>query len=69
MFGSVYLWLYSEKLMYPEDWRSRLIFHYLLFLGKTYTMMSGDGICVLVVEKLFKRIHLDKYHDYKVNKM
>ncbi|KAJ7377044.1 hypothetical protein OS493_031002 [Desmophyllum pertusum] len=34
--------------------------------GKTYTMMSSDGICVLVVEKLFKRIHLDKYHDYKV---
>ena len=29
--------------------------------------MSKDGICALVVEKLFKRIHLDKYHDYKVN--
>ena len=30
-------------------------------------MMSSDGICVLVVEKLFKRINLDRYHDYKVN--
>ena len=29
--------------------------------------MSSDGICVQVVEKLFKRINLDKYHDYKVN--
>jgi len=34
--------------------------------GKTHTMMSGDGICVQVVEKIFRRIHLDKYHDYKV---
>lgn len=37
-------------------------------LGKTHTLMSNDGISVHVVEKLFKRIHLDKYHDYKVNK-
>ena len=29
--------------------------------------MSNDGICVHMVQKLFKRIHLDKYHDYKVN--
>ena len=36
-------------------------------LGKTHTLMSSDGVCVQVVEKLFKRIHLDKHHDYKVN--
>ena len=36
-------------------------------VGKTHTVMSRDGISVLVVEKLFRRIHLDKYHDYKVN--
>ncbi|KAK2572377.1 Kinesin-like protein KIF3C [Acropora cervicornis] len=34
--------------------------------GKTHTVMSSDGMCVHVVEKLFKRIKLDKYHDYQV---
>lgn len=38
-----------------------------LYTGKTHTVMSSDGMCVHVVEKLFKRIKLDKYHDYKVS--
>lgn len=38
-----------------------------MYTGKTHTVMSSDGMCVHVVEKLFKRIKLDKYHDYKVN--
>ena len=38
-----------------------------LIVGKTHTLMSKDGICALVAEKLFKRIHSDKHHDYKVN--
>lgn len=38
-----------------------------MYTGKTHTVMSSDGMCVHVVEKLFKRIKLDKYHDYQVN--
>ncbi|XP_068708872.1 kinesin heavy chain-like [Montipora foliosa] len=35
--------------------------------GKTHTIMSSDGMCAHVVEKLFRRISLDKYHQYKVS--
>ena len=38
-----------------------------MYTGKTHTVMSSDGMCVHVVEKLFKRIKLDKHHDYQVN--
>ncbi|KXJ23526.1 kinesin-like protein 5 isoform X2 [Exaiptasia diaphana] len=34
--------------------------------GKTYTQMSNDGICILSVQKLFRRIQSDVFHEYKV---
>jgi len=36
------------------------------FEGKTYTQMSHDGVCMLSVQKLFRRIQNDVFHDYKV---
>ncbi|KAK3723829.1 hypothetical protein QZH41_019506, partial [Actinostola sp. cb2023] len=34
--------------------------------GKTYTQMSQDGVCMLSVQKLFRRIQNDVFHEYKV---
>ncbi|XP_048585388.1 kinesin heavy chain isoform X2 [Nematostella vectensis] len=34
--------------------------------GKTYTMMSRDGVCMQMVHKLFRRLVKDQQHEYKV---
>ena len=37
------------------------------FLGKTYTVLSGDGLIPTTVRQLFLHIKGDKDHTYKVN--